>query len=257
MPGVPSARLNVSFLDIIPGINISLDQGLVWYDFENIDHNFFLSSLSLMSSNFQAGVVLGYSQGILPVLGMNASITFPFNTIMLWEGVLRQESFRAYVDDDLIQEYRERLFFNQSVRLETTQKEPLFQNSISCYAEYFYYDEGFSKAQFNNIYDYLETQDINVLLIPEYYDLIIPERNFRHYLTLGTGYVTQENWSFLYKSIAELTNGIWQHWFTIGKAFDNVMIGLSVIYIPPLAKKYQLIYGARDLLFYFQISMEL
>lgn len=265
MPGVPSLRLYISLPEFIPGLLIGLDQGIVWFDYENFEKNYFLSSLSVIYSVFQAGLVLGYNGDSFsgesdvrkPVLGMNMSIGLPFRTMFLWEGVLRQESYRAYVEDNAVITYRENPFFNQSVRLETNQEEPFFDNTITAYAEYFYYGEGLSGDQYDSVYDYLASQGVNVLNIPDFYNLIINERNFKNYLTLGAGYIIQQQWSFLYKAIAELDSGLWQHWLNIGKVFSNVTIGGTFIYIPDNESKYQLIYGARNIFFYFQLSMEL
>jgi len=262
IPGVPSARLRISLPEFVEGLKIGLDQGLIWYDYEHFDKNYFISSLTGVYSDLQAGVIFVYSGNSFgndaevrkPVLGMNFSVGLPFKSIFLWEGVFRQESYRNFVQDSNVLNKREALFFNQSVRLETSQEDPFFHNTLSGYAEYFYYDEGISADQYNLIYDFLKNP-INILQYGN--KLIIKERNFKNNLTFGIHYLTRQRWKFSYQAITELDSTFWQHWFTVGKAFNNVTISGTFIYIPETEEKYQLIYFAKNVLVYLQMSIDI
>lgn len=253
-PGIPSAVLSFIFPEMVSGLSLSLSQSIIWTAANDFSKVNYFSVLKGGYAPIQIELIASYNGKTFsnwegtnaPVFAANTSITLPFSCFFLWEGVLTQN--RSQVDFSTAPNVglTSGPFFNQVFRFETSQVEPLFNNKLDIFAEYFYYDQGLEINQYESL----------VGLLPSAYQ-VIPERNFKNNLTMGISYNTQTKWQFAYKAIAEIDSAYWQHWVTIGKQFNAVNIGGTLILCSKVAQALVTNFNSRDVLFYFQVSIDM
>jgi len=230
--GVPAIRAKVAFSDLFgKRLNIAFEQSLIWYDFSNFERNFHFSYLSFVYMSVNFGLIAAYSEEKKPVWGGNFSTLLPGSIMFFVETLYRTESFRPYVNNDLnmVSQKEDGDYFNVSVRLEWSKPDPVLKNPVDLKFEYFYFAEGFNGDEFYNLAEYCEGP-LN-LISGKYNDLIIRNRNFRHYIYGFFGYtITGWKLSFNYELIASLDVPSFQHNFSITKAYNNAALTLGTVY---------------------------
>ena len=79
-----------------------------------------------------------------------------------------------------------------------------------------------------------------------------------NYLDAEIGYnITSSRLGFSYKLVDEIDSGCIQHWLTVSKAYNSVIIAVTAVFNVIPDEKYQILTGAQDTVVYALLSMEL
>ncbi len=251
--GVPAFKVRAALPEFIDKLKISIEESMVWINFNDLSQNYYLSSITGAYLNYTMGLILGYSGNSfssdtnrkLPVTGYSFSASLPYDFLFFIEGLYKKESYRPYSQDNIYTEKRGNTdFFDVSFRLQTQKEEPLFHNMFSMSLEYFYYGEGLTKDMYGNVYDFLK----NPVNLAKYgQNLIVTERNFQNYIEAEFGYTLNgKNLTFGYDIWYEPISQLFKQQFSIQKTFNKVSLIGYLIYTQSGDEKYQLTYGGND-----------
>jgi len=283
--GVPGARVQISLPEYISGLNISIGQTVTFFDFntqtgysfEHFERNFFLSQLSVSWINIDAAIISGWSGTSLsnrpssyevdeiaryekrPVYGGALGIILPFQFAFFWESTIKTESWRSYVENNEVKNYRNDsdYYINSDMRLEWSKL--IKTHSLNLAGEYFYYGEGGTSKKYDQVYSYIiENTTDNSLYgadLPE--DILLPQRSFYHYALFSGAYsekVTQITAKL--QAVYALKQKISEYTFTVSKDLQTVTMFLQFSKIF-CKEKYRMLYNNKTFNAVFGINMVL
>ncbi len=258
--GLPDIQAGYSFPELISDLKLSLEQDMICTSLSNFQDNFLISKVEAIYANFDLAFLMGYtpeswdatnSGRFLPVFGSSLSYRLPLEIMFFGEAVYKNQSFNpalssygyagkaAYVTT---QPATNGDFFDYTLKLSYTFKEPVFNNSVGTSLEYFHYAEGMTPAQYGNSYDF--STNGGYMFNYGFYRM---DRTFQDYLyyTLNYTFIVPKI-SLIYALDAELESGYLQHTLTFMKSYDTVTIKASFVYNETSGKKYNLAFFNQD-----------
>jgi hypothetical protein len=257
--GLPDIQASYSFPEFITDFKLSIEEDMICTGLTNFNDNSFISKIEGIYGNIDLALLMGYSpeswdtgntNRFQPVFGSSLSIRFPYDIMFFGEAIYRSQSFRPIVSNNNVLTSITGNYFDTSVKLSYTFKEPLFNNAINTSLEYFHYGEGMTASQYDDSYDYFTNTGMMNALAMGFYRM---DGDFQDYLYFTASYtLIVPRISISYLLDAELESGYLQHTLTIAKNYDTVTITASFVYNQSPDQKYSLTFFDQDFAFYLE-----
>lgn len=249
--GVPSLRAKARVPEFIDDLSITVTQSEVFLGLDvtsssgNVDINpnqsnkeraryekrvYSITDVSFIYRNLNVNILGGYMRERGPVWGLSASYLFPFEIVGYVEALHRTESYRPRVEDGEYLEYKQDNYYNVATGLNFQFRDPIFYNSISINAEYFYYGEGLNPSQYEEARSFLKYRGN----LRHFSDLVVRERNMINYGMLSMSYTMPERRLTFKDQVIVTGHGpddvLYYNQFIIQKSYDAIILSLTLLH---------------------------
>ncbi|MGC8769770.1 MAG: hypothetical protein ACP5Q5_00795 [Brevinematia bacterium] len=256
--GFPAFRVRYS--NFFNDLNFSIENTIAFLNFTNFISNYFLSGFNIVYGSINCGGVIGYypdfdNKENHPVYGGYFSFQLPFQILLLGELLYKKDSYRATITNNAVREKRsDENYLNASLELKKSLEEPFLHNKVDLRGEYFYYNEGVTQEEYDEIYDFLKNP-LNLMIYGK--NLIDYRRTFKHNFALDITYsISSLDAAFGYGIIFPENFYFVSHKFNLSKAYKNSVISLNLIYNHS-EDKYSIFYQNQKFILYLVVGITL